>query len=215
MSKPLITIIKRGPCVTSAVKVLITQGGNKIELDDHAKLCRCGESLDKPFCDGLHEILEFEDEKDPYRAPDNVDVYEGKNITIYFDTGICSHRGICYEELPSVWLEHDVKPDGAPIEEIIDICKRCPSGALSYQLPNKERCQTGLEVQPQISLAPKRYGFDGPLEVAGGVELVDPEGNKPATMDHYALCRCGKSKNLPFCSGEHWAVKFEDENNDE
>ncbi len=34
MSKSLITIIKRGPCVTSAVKVLITQGGSKIELDD-------------------------------------------------------------------------------------------------------------------------------------------------------------------------------------
>lgn len=65
MSKSLITIIKRGPCVTSAVKVLITQGGSKIELDDHVKLCRCGESLDKLFVMDYMKFLSLKMKKIP------------------------------------------------------------------------------------------------------------------------------------------------------
>lgn len=44
---------------------------------------------------------------------------------------------------------------------------------------------------------------NGPLFVSGNVELVDGEGNKMATKDQYALCRCGLSENKPFCNGAH------------
>lgn len=52
----------------------------------------------------------------------------------------------------------------------------------------------------------------GPLVVEGPVTVVDPEGNtyaispdKPAI----ALCRCGESKNKPFCDGAHKACGFD------
>ena len=55
---------------------------------------------------------------------------------------------------------------------------------------------------------------DGPLLVEGPFELVDAEGgafpldpSKPA----FALCRCGASKNAPFCDGSHNAAGFSSE----
>ena len=54
---------------------------------------------------------------------------------------------------------------------------------------------------------------NGPYRVTGGVELNDP-GNEqtPATPDHYTLCRCGGSKNKPFCDGTHWKGFKDDKN---
>ncbi|PTX58831.1 iron-binding CDGSH zinc finger protein [Melghirimyces profundicolus] len=43
----------------------------------------------------------------------------------------------------------------------------------------------------------------GPLIVRGEVELVDAEGNRFETKKQFALCRCGLSKNKPFCDGTH------------
>jgi hypothetical protein len=49
---------------------------------------------------------------------------------------------------------------------------------------------------------------DGPYRVTGGVTLLDGDGNSEprnegASIEHYSLCRCGKSQNKPFCSGMH------------
>lgn len=44
---------------------------------------------------------------------------------------------------------------------------------------------------------------NGPLYVTGSVELVDAEGNRFETKEQFALCRCGKSDNKPFCDGSH------------
>lgn len=51
---------------------------------------------------------------------------------------------------------------------------------------------------------------NGPLLVNGGVELLDAEGNNFDAKDSYALCRCGASKNKPFCDGSHSEVNFTD-----
>ncbi len=167
-------------------------------------------------------FFEFEDKNDPYRTPDQVDIYEGELITIYENRGVCSHRGFCYEDMPEVWkMSKEVRIDMRAIriqemvDKVIDICRRCPSGALSFSLPGQERDLNGYPSKETISIAPRRYGYDGPFEVTGGIPFEDEGGNKPESLDHYALCRCGKSKNMPFCSGEHWGAKFIDENNDE
>lgn len=51
---------------------------------------------------------------------------------------------------------------------------------------------------------------NGPLEVSGGVELVDAQGNtKPTGEEPIYLCRCGHSANKPFCDGSHKKVGFQ------
>ncbi len=57
-----------------------------------------------------------------------------------------------------------------------------------------------------------RVRDNGPFLIEGPFELLDAEGNpfpidpnKPAV----ALCRCGHSKNKPFCDGSHKTAGFE------
>lgn len=41
----------------------------------------------------------------------------------------------------------------------------------------------------------------GPIIVAGHVDLVDDHGNTIDRKDPTALCRCGQSDTMPFCDG--------------
>jgi CDGSH-type Zn-finger protein len=57
-----------------------------------------------------------------------------------------------------------------------------------------------------------RMRDNGPFVIEGSFTLNDAEGNsfslstdKPAI----ALCRCGHSKNKPFCDGSHKGCNFE------
>ncbi|MFP6675140.1 MAG: CDGSH iron-sulfur domain-containing protein [Pirellulaceae bacterium] len=51
---------------------------------------------------------------------------------------------------------------------------------------------------------------NGPFLVEGPIKLVDADGNE-YTIDKpvFALCRCGVSKNRPFCDGSHNGCGFE------
>lgn len=47
----------------------------------------------------------------------------------------------------------------------------------------------------------------GPYTVVD-TEIVDDEGKKIETPRVISLCRCGESKNKPFCDGSHGTVGF-------
>jgi CDGSH-type Zn-finger protein len=56
-----------------------------------------------------------------------------------------------------------------------------------------------------------RLRENGPLVLQGAVEIVDHLGNAftlPVGKDTIALCRCGQSKNKPFCDGSHRTCAF-------
>jgi CDGSH-type Zn-finger protein len=52
---------------------------------------------------------------------------------------------------------------------------------------------------------------NGPYVVKGAVRILDHLGNVftiPPGKDSVALCRCGQSKNRPFCDGTHRGCGF-------
>jgi len=51
---------------------------------------------------------------------------------------------------------------------------------------------------------------NGPFLVTGLITLVDHEGNvfELGGKETVALCRCGQSKNRPFCDGAHKGCGF-------
>ena len=180
-----------------------SKGKEYLKVPQHA-LCRCGGSNNKPFCDGTHMTNNFSGDKEPDRQPDIRENYEGKKITIHDNRGMCAHSGICTGGLPSVFklnTEPWIYPDAAEIESIIEIIRNCPSGALSYSIDGVEYQQS--EREPMVTVIK-----DGPYAVTGGIELLGQTKGEGASSEHYTLCRCGSSKNKPFCSGRHWDINF-------
>jgi CDGSH-type Zn-finger protein len=51
---------------------------------------------------------------------------------------------------------------------------------------------------------------NGPFKVEGAIDLVDASGNALPVREGKAtyLCRCGGSKNKPFCDGAHSKIGF-------
>jgi len=49
---------------------------------------------------------------------------------------------------------------------------------------------------------------NGPLGVAGNVEIVSGTGRTLTRTTNTALCRCGHSDNKPYCDGSHKAAGF-------
>ena len=54
---------------------------------------------------------------------------------------------------------------------------------------------------------------DGPYEVSGGAKILDYTGKEyfESAIDPLYLCRCGASKNKPFCDGSHEDIGFKAE----
>jgi len=48
---------------------------------------------------------------------------------------------------------------------------------------------------------------DGPIEVVGFLEISGQYGEKETTETVH-FCRCGHSKNKPYCDGSHKAAGF-------
>jgi CDGSH-type Zn-finger protein len=169
-------------------------------------LCRCGGSKNKPFCDGTHGTSGFSDRKIADDAQNRRTNYVGKRITIHDNRGICAHAGFCTDRLKSVFRmrqEPWIDADGASVEEIIETVKKCPSGALSYSIDAVEH--RDQEREPMVTITD-----DGPYAITGGIELLGVAFGEGASKEHYTLCRCGASKNKPFCDGSHWSAGFKD-----
>ncbi len=208
-TKPSILASKNGPYIVKNLDNLRNSKGVFLETQSSMALCRCGGSGNKPFCDGTHMKNNFSGDKKEDRVPDKTDAYEGTSISIADNRGVCSHMGHCTDNLPDVFRMKEepwIDPDTASPENIKKVIHMCPSGALSYTedgVIHKEYPQ-----DPEVFI-----GKDRSYHVVGNIDLEDPDGSKPETKDHYTLCRCGGSKNKPFCDGTHWYIEFRDEKN--
>lgn len=206
--KPSIQPTVDGPYRVSRLTSFSNQKG-ALETRETMALCRCGGSEKKPFCDGTHAKNGFSSARADGRVPDRRDDYTEGRITIHDNRGICAHAGECTDRLAAVFRlrqEPWIEPAGAAADEIIATVQRCPSGALSYSRDGVEH--RDRDRAPAIVVSP-----NGPYRVTGGVELMDTPRGAGASTEHYTLCRCGASKNKPFCDGSHWAIDFTDEHN--
>jgi uncharacterized Fe-S cluster protein YjdI/CDGSH-type Zn-finger protein len=131
-------------------------------------------------------------------------VYRGRDIEVSFDLDLCVHIGECLRGQRQVFDLNRrpwVLPDAASADEVADVVRLCPSGALLYR-----RHGGGPQEDPDgpTTVTPIR---NGPLMVTGKIEVKREDGSVEI-LPRATLCRCGESQHKPFCDNQHIAVGF-------
>ena len=134
--------------------------------------------------------------------------YQAAAITVSYDLKRCIHAEECIHGLPAVFdftKRPWVQPENASATALAEVIMRCPTGALQF-----ERIDKGPEepfpTENIILITP-----DGPLYVRGELEITALDGSVLHQDTRVALCRCGASKNKPFCDNVHLQINFHDE----
>jgi len=204
-----IDVLDDGPLIVDSLEILANSKGENLEIEEKTALCRCGHSANKPFCDGSHKNIGFSGNRESNASFSKERAYEGKEITIHDNRTICWHAAECVSGLNSVFDKNTspwINPENAAVDQVVEVVRRCPSGALSYTRDNVRT--TDFNGPTEINIVK-----DGPYNVSGNIEISVADEIQPPSKDHYSLCRCGASKNKPYCDGSHNDIKFTDENN--
>lgn len=169
-------------------------------------LCRCGHSKNKPFCDGTHQEIGFEGKerasKESYLA--GCKVYEGEDLVLYDNEGYCASMRFCDRGV-GVWQAAMTSGNSDNKELAIEETHACASGRLS--VAEKDGTLIEPELPQEIGLVEDTAaGRRGPLAVKGGITLEGADGEVYEKRNRMTLCRCGKSKNMPFCDISHMIV---------
>ncbi|MGZ4904335.1 MAG: CDGSH iron-sulfur domain-containing protein [Halobacteriota archaeon] len=177
-------------------------------LKEAYSLCRCGQSRNKPFCDGTHEEVHFSGTETASREPylSRAEEIDGPELILNDVRDLCAHVGMCLRAGGIRELtrhSNDLKARQIAIEEVAN----CNSGRLVAFDKN-----TGKPIEPEFepSIAvieePLR-GYSGPLWVRGRIPVEAADGTTYEIRNRVTLCRCGRSLNKPFCDGSHREIR--------
>ena len=169
-------------------------------------LCRCGGSSTKPFCDDSHLTNGFDGTEVADRGPraDRMHVYSGDGVEVTDDPSLCTHVGFCTTRRTHVWEMIHETDDPEVKAQMLAMISRCPSGRLG-QRPSADAAEVEPAFEPSVVVV-----RDGPLWIRGGVEVIGADGEPYERRNRVALCRCGRSRNMPFCDGTHDEIGFRD-----
>lgn len=184
--------------------------GEAIDAADDYALCRCGHSASKPFCDQTHLRIEFDGTETAAKEPylDQSVVQEGPIVTLTDAQALCAFARFC-DVAGQVWnlVENaDQRAASMAVRE----AELCPSGRL---VAWEQRTNGAFEpdFEPSIGVVEDpAQGVSGPLWIRGGIPVVAADGTVYETRNRVTLCRCGASRNKPFCDGTHAAIGFHD-----
>jgi CDGSH-type Zn-finger protein len=215
---PRIKVTKDGPYIVSGKvplekeRIVCDQKGTPLQWEKMGKypdketyaLCRCGQSKNMPYCDGAHLKIGFDGTETASREKylDQAETITGPNLVLTDVEKLCAVARFCHR-VEDAWQLTKNSADSESKQIVIQEACDCPSGRLVAW--DKE---TGKPIEPDfepsISLT-EHSGRDasGPIWVKGGVPVESSDGTEYEIRNRVTLCRCGRSKNKPFCDGGH------------
>ena len=176
----------------------------KYPMQEQYALCRCGQSKNKPFCDGMHAKVSFNGTeaagKKPYLG--HLRIIRGPELELLDYENLCVHARFCMRA-GGIWNLTEHSDNKEARETAIEEACNCPSGRLVIK-----DLETGKAIEPALekSIVIIEYpakGEHGPLWVRGGIPVISADGKPYTVRNRLTLCRCGKSGNKPFCDGSH------------
>jgi len=133
--------------------------------------------------------------------------YPGERANVSWHAGLCIHIGECGHAKGELfvggrkpWCDPNLVSD----DEVNEVVLRCPTGALSAKFADGSR-EEQADAENTVHVA-----YNGPLFVRGDLEIDGASEDAPGLQFRAALCRCGKSKNKPFCDNSHIDDDFAD-----
>jgi CDGSH-type Zn-finger protein len=205
-----ITLNRKEAVYSESDEPLTWRKVNVIQVSPNYALCRCGESHNKPFCDGSHIRINFDGtemadtrptgERQKVIEGENI---EGTNIHVKSDRSLCAHARFCFNRFGNMNQMMLSANDVRIRNQVIAMVERCPSGALTYEIEvdsdiSNDYCQVEPDLPTAIAVI-----TDGPLWVTGDIRIERADGQPIEIRNRVTLCRCGHSKNKPFCDGTH------------
>ena len=134
--------------------------------------------------------------------------YQGDSETVTWDRRLCIHVGECGRAKGDLFVQGRkpwCDPNLTDREDTAAVVARCPTGALAM------RDQEGAMIsEPESGENELTVSNDGPLYAVGNLEIDGASADMHSVSRRAALCRCGASKNKPFCDNSHQAAEFRD-----
>jgi Uncharacterized conserved protein len=218
-----IKILKDGPYIVSGnvhltEKIIVPMGrGYKLEngcefpRSEEFALCRCGKSRNMPYCDGTHGKHNFDgtETASKTRYEERAELIEGPGLDL-LDDYRCAFARFCHREKGNVWELVRNSDDPAAKEEAIIAANECPAGRLVAVDKGGKQIEPVYEPSVDILQDPEK-GVSGGIFVKGNIPIEFSDGHIDELRNRVVLCRCGKSKNKPFCDATHVIIKFCDQ----
>jgi len=164
--------------------------------------------------------------------------YTNGEITVFWIPSKCIHATTCFRELIEVFNPGRrpwVNMEGAPTRRIIEVVNKCPTQAILWKYNkdlNEEELaaqrvvgkeenpktltesdestekQDQVEIKPRIKPTNIRIMKDGPIVVEGKFKIIGTDDNELKPTQMTSFCRCGSSRNMPYCDGTHRKIGF-------
>jgi CDGSH-type Zn-finger protein len=185
--------------------------GQPFDTGPNYRLCRCGHSRNKPFCDDTHLHTGFDGKETASRATfkEQAQVWDGPTVRLSDAQSFCAFARFC-DAGGKIWslIERTDKADIRNL--VIREGTHCPSGRLVVHDKQAEK-DSEPSFPPSIGVVEDpAFECSGPLWVRGRVTIESHDGTHYEERNRVTLCRCGASHNKPFCDGSHASIKFND-----
>ena len=131
--------------------------------------------------------------------------FPGEQIDTRWDGRLCIHVGECTRakgELFKSGRKPWGQPDLGEADYVAEVAERCPTGSLTYT----RKDGGSEEAAPDVNVVV--VANNGPLYVSGDLAIDGAGEEMPGVRYRAALCRCGDSKNKPFCDNTHENASF-------
>lgn len=210
-----IPLVRKSQVVSEYGEPLTWRVDEVIETDEEYYLCRCGQSKNKPFCDGSHRKVKFDgtEKADTNTVQERLVIYEGgTGIVVKRDYSVCMSSGFCGNRITNIQKMVSNSNDTQVRALIMAMISNCPSGSYTYSLePDSEDIEVDLPQQVAITAEITSKGkIAGPIWVTGYIPVERSDGLPFEIRNRVTLCRCGKSEIMPLCDGTHRRIGFKE-----
>ena len=178
--------------------------GKRYKRSENYYLCRCGASDTKPYCDGTHAEIGFKGDEVATRGTGTIRRYVGPVVDMLDEEGLCASMRFC-DRGPRAWNAAEMSDVPGYAEIAIEEACGCAAGRLTAVSKDGTVHEPKLEqeISPVYDTAARRRG---PLWVKGGIQIEGSDGEPYKKRNRATLCRCGRSRNTPFCDTSHMFV---------